>query len=1052
DSNNPTRYQLVRFTGEDSPDGSSKVFLGGKRDSTGHGGVEVDREGRGPKRRKDELWIHKGEVENKFSSTMYSRMKVSLGDVCSLDDMKERMATYLSLNTCRDGATLGFGWAMANPIFHIKILDVMTHVTKNLDEGRLKMKAHCPIVTDVGMKEKALKILMSYNPVWLRIGLYIVFGGESLLPKPNADTSSEQDSSFLKMVGEKFVILKKFLLLALILDRAKSQSSLPISYGIDGLDGGSPLLFTSRASIKSSSEMISGFLSSEVMHGVGNLLTDLTIIGYKVSYQQNPLVKYVFKVTDLFNDLKDGVLLCRVIQLLTHDPSILKKVVASSDDRKKNTANCEIALKYLKQGGVPLHDEDGTEIITEDIVNGDKELVISLLWNMFVHLQLPLLINNKLVSDEITNIRGPETILPNTSSQLEMLLEWIKAICDNYDLKVENLASLVDGKAMWCLLDYYFRKEHCNDTSNKELKETNGVSIMSASDYVDAVHNFLLSQKLTTLLGNFPEVLQVSDLLEYKGACSDRGVIILLVFLSSQLIVKRNLQQINFHKLLGHNQTSERKCVRRDRNLENHDEALHAEETCLNRNEEILRLLWSGGTPKPMRSRFMQRSKQFSDDQQENAAKIIQSHFRRLVEQQNYKHTKKAVSFLQRAIRNLIAQRKQNGAAVTIPTCYCSWIFRKRFLNQKQAAAKVQACYRSWIFRKRFLNQKQAAAKVQACYRSWIFRKCFLNQKQAAVKVQACYHSWILRESFLNQKEAAIQIQACYHSWILRKNFLTQKQAAVDIANHKDAAIVIQRYVRGYITRKRLLVTPCLQGRNIMAAIQRTPTATRTKSALVIQSNVRRWIARKATAQRRYRIAVIQSYWKGHIERKHSREKVSDIRLRVQQAAANVDDCKRIINRLIAALAEPKNMKSVSGILHTCATLDMATKHSQKCCEELEVLRHTVSTFRNLTRHPHLTEALIETHGSGQAILLEFIRPVKINKEETYFIVADILRNICSHKKGVERLRGLPSLVKRLHALVESLKKKVNDKRNPQTIATKEQTDRSRRLRKPVIS
>ncbi|GJT17667.1 hypothetical protein Tco_0876373 [Tanacetum coccineum] len=36
-------------------------------------------------------------------------------------------------------------------------------------------------------------------------------------------------------------------------------------------------------------------------------------------------------------------------------------------------------------------------------------------------------------------------------------------------------------------------------------------------------------------------VLQVSDLLRYKGACSDQGVSILLVFLSSQLIVKRNL-------------------------------------------------------------------------------------------------------------------------------------------------------------------------------------------------------------------------------------------------------------------------------------------------------------------------------------------------------------------------------------------------------------------------------------------------------------------------------------------------------------------------------
>lgn len=123
----------------------------------------------------------------------------------------------------------------------------------------------------------------------------------------------------------------------------------------------------------------------------------------------------MFKVSDLFNDLQDGILLCRLIQLLTHDPCILKvgllelkmlkdkkrvgaltlfllfvgqKVVIPSDDRKKNMVNCEISLKYLKKIGVPLCDEDGIEIITEDIVSGDKELIISLLWNIFAHLQV----------------------------------------------------------------------------------------------------------------------------------------------------------------------------------------------------------------------------------------------------------------------------------------------------------------------------------------------------------------------------------------------------------------------------------------------------------------------------------------------------------------------------------------------------------------------------------------------------------------------------------------------------------------------------------------
>jgi abnormal spindle-like microcephaly-associated protein len=65
-----------------------------------------------------------------------------------------------------------------------------------------------------------------------------------------------------------------------------------------------------------------------------------------------------------------------------------QKVVVPSDDRENKLVNCEISLEYLKQIGVPLIDEDGTEITTQDIVNGDKGLIISLLWNIFVHLQV----------------------------------------------------------------------------------------------------------------------------------------------------------------------------------------------------------------------------------------------------------------------------------------------------------------------------------------------------------------------------------------------------------------------------------------------------------------------------------------------------------------------------------------------------------------------------------------------------------------------------------------------------------------------------------------
>ena len=63
-------------------------------------------------------------------------------------------------------------------------------------------------------------------------------------------------------------------------------------------------------------------------------------------------------------------------------------MVVPSDSRKKNLVNCGIALQYLKKAGVSLCDDDGMVIGGEDVANGDKELTLSLLWNIFVHLQV----------------------------------------------------------------------------------------------------------------------------------------------------------------------------------------------------------------------------------------------------------------------------------------------------------------------------------------------------------------------------------------------------------------------------------------------------------------------------------------------------------------------------------------------------------------------------------------------------------------------------------------------------------------------------------------
>lgn len=151
----------------------------------------------------------------------------------------------------------------------------------------------------------------------------------------------------------------------------------------------------------------------------------------------------------------------------------------------------------------------------------------------------------------------------------------------------------------------------------------------------------------------------------------------------------------------------------------------------------------------------------------------------------------------------------------------------------------------------------------------------------------------------------------------------------------------------------------------------------------------------------------------------------------------------------------------------------MATEHSQRCCEELvaagavstllklirsvsrsipdqEVLKHILSTLRNLSRYPRLTTVLIDTRGCVEIILWELIRYaveiletkvnffVKLldfvftykcvsscrNKEEGYFISCELMKRMCLERKGIEAVLKLPALLKRLHNLAEDLAKK----------------------------
>ncbi|KAL7244164.1 hypothetical protein ACSBR1_016405 [Camellia fascicularis] len=525
----------------------------------------------------------------------------------------------------------------------------------------------------------------------------------------------------------------------------------------------------------------------------------------------------------------------------------------------------------------------------------------------------------------------------------------------------------------------------------------------------------------------------------------------------------------------------------------------------------------------------------------------------------------KAASTMQLAWKKFLVHKslcRQNLSATKIQSCYRGWLIRKSFVIQSLSATKVQSCYRGWLMRKSFVTQSLSATKIQSCYRGWLMRKRFIMiqkhikaafniqlawkkflmnmalrlQNLSATKIQSCYRGWFRRKSFVLQKQAALKIQCIFQclrclrdfqqykiatrsaiiiqshtrgwiarrvayrlkclivviqshcrGWLIRREIVVQKEAVIKIQSafrciqcqklfdcYRHAAPEIQRFVRGQIARRRLLGASFLPKTDPTGRIVTSTGCFQNHELGMFLCSVlklQRWWRVVLMHKSRSKSAIIiqsHSYWKGYLARKASRGQLLDLRLRLQKSAANVDDSMCIINRLLVALSDLLSMKSVSGILHTCATLDMATKHSQKCCEKLveagavdtllkpirsvsrsipdqEVLKHAPSTLRNLARYSHLTEVLIRSHGSVETIFWELLR----NKEEGYFIASELWRKICLNTKGVEAARNSPALLKRLHNLVEDLTRKTdNEKRNARGQRAREQLER--RLREAV--
>ncbi|KAK9814207.1 hypothetical protein WJX72_002306 [[Myrmecia] bisecta] len=785
-----------------------------------------------------------------------------------------------------------------------EIISVMVKVESRIDAGFLRMRDEEAQLGDLKLRESAMDVLKSYHPFWLRLAVEIVVGQvitppgglhafmlERFLNDPelarqhafNAGIDGLYPPEYWVELGR--VVLKRFLLLVLLLDRAVLGPRLPPAV---------PLLFQRKALIKSSAAVASTFLRGRLF-GEGDVMRHLSGLGFRLQYQQDPLAEFDFGISNLALDLRDGLRLCKLVETLTGMEGVLAQVRFPAKRRPSQLFNLALALEAMQEAGLPL---DGIKVqrgvVTlraEDISGGDREATLGLLWRLITQFQLPLLVEAAKLKAEIQRVlkrnerrrslarscAAPAPVLDvyMANERMSLLMQWAGAVCAGSGVPVHNFTvAFADGRVLCLLVNYYLpwclskdaiyvaESASAEDAAVFEAEEEIHFSpkgwcaVFEAGGCIDQEaierhrdgvrRNFALVQDAAKALGDIPLMLSSNDFAEHGP--DEKAVITYMAFLCSRLleaILRGDLSRRAFM-----------------------DQVIIANilQVGLDRKYELEGFRWGGVSEhivtrlQAMRRASVQRRAFLRQRQQ---AILVQSLARRFPQR---------MAFLQLKGAALLLQAHWRGWAVR-------WLLRRTkrvwrghraraHVQRIKAALLIQRLVRGHQVRRRLARRCSAASLIQANWRAAYQRQVYLRLRHSAVIIQASMRSYAQRMRFLELRGAALTLQHAAATCI-QSHWRTAAQLAA-YRHHCRCVIRIQAAARGMLARlllKRIkaavVIQRVLRGRNTRVRLARQVAA-----AVAIQSGWRGSAQRRQYQRQRRCLVALQACVRRHAARK----------------------------------------------------------------------------------------------------------------------------------------------------------------------------------------
>lgn len=233
------------------------------------------------------------------------------------------------------------------------------HVEKKYIQIRQDRNLHL----DVVLQRSILELLLKFNPLWLRIGLEVVFG-ETIPMHHNHDMIALSSFILNHLFRDRYLeskhpkvfaqgdvyaehikkhTLKKFLSLLYFLDVAKNRKIIKHN----------PCLFLKSSEYKETKDILLRF-SSSLLGNIGDIQRDLRRIGIVLTHKQTFIDEFDYAFRNLAIDLRDGVRLTKIMEIILLRDDLTCQLRVPAISRTQRVHNVGLALKALEQANFDL--------------------------------------------------------------------------------------------------------------------------------------------------------------------------------------------------------------------------------------------------------------------------------------------------------------------------------------------------------------------------------------------------------------------------------------------------------------------------------------------------------------------------------------------------------------------------------------------------------------------------------------------------------------------------------------------------------------------------